>query len=311
MPVPQVSGPAGTNATTPPVLLVSGAGCRLPSDEQLSPADRHELAMPLSEALSTGGVLLMLPPGTPNKIYETKGNSYSQYIDLGTQLPNGKMAPLLVIMSGTIESITTRLGDVSPTMRFGLDKDTHAHVEALGTKIIAALSTPEARTRLRSASRATRNASNKFIRYCRGTYERVTGDFPDAAWLNRYNARKMYVYSVNPTTGKVLHGPDYYAPASRLLVAGNEARYVGVTARMICSVTVKLNAPMRAEPSPNATARLEFKLHQVVLTGKNMRPVHHTPIEALGLEMDDDAPEDEDEHIELQDGERLELRVGA
>ena len=77
------------------------------------------------------------------------------------------------------------------------------------------------------------------------------------------------------------------------------------------SVTVKLNAPMRAEPSPNATARLEFKLHQVVLTGKNMRPVHHTPIEALGLEMDDDAPGDEDEHLGLQDGERLELRVGA
>ena len=75
--------------------------------------------------------------------------------------------------------------------------------------------------------------------------------------------------------------------------------------------TVKLNAPMRAEPSPNATARLEFKLHQVVLTGKNMRPVHHTPIEALGLEMDDDAPGDEDEHLELQDDERHELRVGA
>jgi hypothetical protein len=277
--------------------LVSGDDCRLPAADQMSPADKYELVMPLSQALATGGVMLMLPATNLNKLYEAKSNSYSQYVDLGTQLPTGRMAPLLVTLSGTIESISARLGEAGPTMRFRLDEDTHTHVQALGAKVITGLSTPEARARLRKASRASRNARNQFIHYCKGTYQCLTGDFTNVVWFNRYSARNLYVYHVNTVTGKVVRGANYYATVSRQLVPGNAAQYEGVTARVLCSVTVKLQAPMRAEPQPNATVHVEFKPHQFALTGKDTRPVHHTPIEALGLEMDDDAPGDEDEQL--------------
>ena len=63
---------------------------------------------------------------------------------------------------------------------------------------------------------------------------------------------------------------------------------------MLCKVTVKVNAPLGTDPQPKAVARLEFKPQQFVFTGKEVMPAHQTPIESLGLRMDDDAPVEDD-----------------
>jgi hypothetical protein len=102
--------PTGADATNPPLILVSGDDCRLPAADQMSPADKYELVMPLSQALATGGVMLMLPATNLNKLYEAKSNSYSQYVDLGTQLPTGRMAPLLWPRLRVVAISRTKMG---------------------------------------------------------------------------------------------------------------------------------------------------------------------------------------------------------
>eukprot|EP01047_Picozoa_sp_COSAG01_P110670 COSAG01_NODE_39482_length_475_cov_118.090426_1_plen_86_part_10 len=86
-------------------------------------------------------------------------------------------------MTGTIENINNRLGEANPTMRLRLDEDTHARVQALGAKIVAALSTPEASSRLRKAHKAPKNLSNRYSHYAKCTFLCVEGDYPPVLWF--------------------------------------------------------------------------------------------------------------------------------
>jgi hypothetical protein len=286
------SGPVEAGAPGPPILLVGSSSVRLPITASIE--DKNDQAMSFEQLLDTDGVLLMLPPGAPLKIYETKMKSYSQYVELGSQLPTGQMASIWVNVTGIIENITNRLGEANPTMRLRLDEDTHARVQALGAKIIAALSAPEASSRLRQAHKAPKNLSNRYSHYAKCTFLCVEGDYPPVLWFNRYAAKAMYVYSINPATGGVMHTPNYYAAPKHQLTAANAQQFVGAAVRVLCKVTVKVNAPLGTDPQPKAVARLEFKPQQFVFTGKEVMPAHQTPIESLGLRMDDDAPVEDD-----------------
>ena len=52
-------------------------------------------------------------------------------------------------------------------------------------------------------------------------------------WFNRYAPKKMYVYSINPATGGVMHTPNYYAAPKHQLTAANEQQFVGAAVRVL------------------------------------------------------------------------------
>jgi hypothetical protein len=62
----------------------------------------------------------MLSPTYPAKPYfDNENSNYSYFVDVGRQLPNGRMAKLFVLIPGDIESVAmVRIGDSFPVAQF-------------------------------------------------------------------------------------------------------------------------------------------------------------------------------------------------
>jgi hypothetical protein len=247
--------------------------------------DIHSGAVPLSHISGPGPVLLMLPSAWALKSYEdSQGTTYSVNINLGRELQSGRVAHALVTVQGTIDSITTRMGESLPTMRLRLDPADHEHVQKLGAKVVQRLSSPEAVRRMLQT-----NNKNKNKRRTKCTFGHLTGAFPDALWFNRYVPQDMLVYSINPSTGNVLRRPEWWGDKP---IDGPQ--YEGLPVRVMCSITAKVTAPLHEQPQPKAVVKLQFRMHEIVFLGGERPPVHRTSIESLGLVMDDDAPIDDE-----------------
>lgn len=266
------------------VTLANGQ-CRLPQKPTVQ--QQHDQAVPVAHLGAIGTVVLMLSDAWVIKGYEhPDASSYTLTIDVGRQFNTGRMGKVFVTLAGVIESINTRDGDDRPTMRLRLDPADHVCTQELGGAIIKALSCAEGVHRMQQTNRHPKN-NNKRRTKC--TFMELRGEFPDATWFNRYIPQDLLVYSVNPTTGKVMRRPEFWE--GRPI---DNPKYEGLSVRVLCSVKVKVTAPLQEFAQSKAVVKLQFTPHQLVFLGEEREPVHRTSIESLNLEMDDDAPEDQD-----------------
>jgi hypothetical protein len=291
---PTGAPPAEEQATgvTPEVLiaLVQGSA-RTPF--KTSVGEQHRLAVSLDDlphlTASQGPLLLMLNPTYPAKPYFDNENSmYSYFVDVGRQLPNGRMAKLFVLIPGDIESVAMiRIGDSFPTMRLRVHEAATGSLEAFGQACVNALMQPQCRARLRDANRGSKNIKRRSTK-C--DFTDLSGEFTDLVWFNRLDHASLFIYSVNPDTGKVLRKPEWFA--SRPIDA---AGYDGLPVKVLCEVTLRVTAPLVEHPQPKATVKLMLKPHQFVLQGQDPRRDSDTSVFSMGLEMDDDAPATDDD----------------
>lgn len=282
----------GDGVPTLPELLVSAIPQHIRAPFKNTVGDQHRLAVAvghLAEMTAVQGPLLVMlspDPKYPGKVYIDKEDvGYTQYVDVARQLPSNKMAKLYVTLLGVAESVAiTRLADTLPTMRFRICEEDYPFVQALGEKCVAALR--QVRHRLQHANRGPKN-ERKRLTTCK--YASLLGNTDDVIWCNKIDSSAMYIYSVNPTNGKVRRLPEWFD--SKPL----DASYEGLPMKLLCEVTLRVAAPLSEQPTSKATVKLVFKPLQMILQGVDPRPTLNTTIDALGLEMDDDAPGSDDD----------------
>jgi hypothetical protein len=280
-----------------PVLRVAPVPGRARKPFKTSVGDQHRLKVAAADlpALTEaqGPILLMLSadPKYPPKAYIDKDNTtVSYYVDLARQLPNGKMASLFVVVRGQIASVAiARLNDTLPTLRMQVHEDDLPHLQELCEACVRGLSTPSSRTRLLAGNKGPKNDRK---RHTKCTYGKLTADVGDTVWFNSFDSNDVCIYAINPDTGKLRRKPEWFQDRGPV-----DDSFEGLPIQMVCELTLRVAAPLSEHPQSKATVSFKWTARQMVLQGEDPHRGSNFSFHSLGLEMDDDAPQSDDDEF--------------